>query len=78
MGDQAGGFVAGADDDADGVLLRGLFFGGRIPGQPSEEPTIVKQLYYGDHAKNNKKQFEPGETPIQFSHKRAVPGAYLF
>jgi hypothetical protein len=28
MGDEAGGFVAGADDDADGVLLRMLFFGG--------------------------------------------------
>jgi hypothetical protein len=47
-------------------------FRGRIPGQPSEEPTIVKQLYQGDQTKNNKKQFEPGETPKQFSHKCAV------
>ena len=42
MGDEAGGFVAGADDDAYGVLL-GMFFGrGRIESQPSEEPAIVE------------------------------------
>jgi hypothetical protein len=35
-------------------------------------------LYQGDQTKNNEKDFEPGETPIQFSHKRAVPGACLF
>jgi len=77
MSYEAGGFVAGADDDGDGVLLGGLFFWGSIPGQPSEEPTVVEQLYQGDQTKNNTKDFEPGETPIQFSHKRAGPGAYL-
>jgi hypothetical protein len=29
-------------------------------------------LYQGDQTKNNKQQFEPGETLIQFSHKRSM------
>ncbi len=77
VGDEAGGFISCADDDADGMLLRMFFFRGGIKGQPSEEPTIVEQLHQGDQTKNNKKQFKPGETQIQFSHKRSVPGACL-
>ena len=70
VSDEAGGFVAGANDDTDGVLL-GLLFGWEsIEGQPSEEPQIVNYLHEGDQAKNNKQQFEPGEAQIRFSHKR--------
>ena len=70
--DEAGGFVAGADDDADGMLLGLVFCRRNIKGQPSEEPQVVHQLYQGDQTKNNKQQFEPGVTLIQFSHKRSM------
>jgi len=78
VGDKAGGFIPGADDDADGMLLGLFFFWGGIEGEPSEEPSIVEQLHQGDQTKNNKKQFKPGETLIQFCHKRSVSGACLF
>jgi hypothetical protein len=72
MGNEAGSFVAGADDDADWMLL-GLIFGwGGKKGQPSEEPQIVHYLYQGDQTKNNKQQFEPGNAQIRFSHKRST------
>jgi len=44
VGDQPGCLIAGADDDTYGVLLGVFFWQGGIEGQPSEEPTIVKQL----------------------------------
>src|SRR5579871_3194412 len=62
VGDESGGFVAGADDDAYRMLLIMFFWLGGIEGQLSEEPTVVEELYQGDQTKNDKKQFEPGET----------------
>jgi hypothetical protein len=54
MSDESGGFIACADDDADGVLLGLFLFGWYIEGEPSEKPTIVKYLYQGDQTKNDK------------------------
>jgi hypothetical protein len=34
-------------------------------------------LNQGDQTKNNKKQFKPGDTLIQFCHKHSVSGACL-
>ena len=77
MSFETGCFIAGADNDAYGMGLGMLFWRRDIKGETSKEPTVVKQLNYGNEAKNNKKQFEPGETPKQFSHKCILSGACL-
>jgi len=68
MGNELARLVAGADDDADRMLLGAALFGRGKKGKTPKEPTIIKELGQRDQTKQYKKYLAQGDTKSIHKH----------